>query len=140
MIIVGISEFMLFGQGGFTNNSWLSMHSGAGYVIPEYSNINYSVTDPIQSINVSWNKRTTGKRLTEQLYHFPEYGISAGFSNLGNKEVFGHELSLYPYFRTFFLSGGTQCVLSSIWVWSWIFHQKIQLNYKSRQHIGWVVP
>jgi hypothetical protein len=105
VLIVCISQFILFGQGGFTNNSWLSIHSGTGYVIPEYSNINYSVIDPIQSISFSWNKRTTGKRLTEQLYNFPEYGISAGFSTLGNKEVFGYELSLYPYFRSFFYRG-----------------------------------
>ncbi|MFM7595570.1 MAG: acyloxyacyl hydrolase [Flavobacteriales bacterium] len=106
LLFIGlISHLILYGQVAFTDNSWLSIHSGTGFVIPEYSNITHSVTDPIQSIHLSWNKRTTGKRLTEQLYHFPEYGISAGFSTLGNSYVFGHELSLYPYFRTFFYRG-----------------------------------
>lgn len=104
-LLISLTVNDYWGQGKWGKNAWLTYQFNAGFVIPEYSNITYSVNSPIQLHTLSWNKRSTGKTLTEQLYRFPEYGFSLSFGSLGNKQVFGHEISMYPYFRTFFHRG-----------------------------------
>lgn len=101
--VVLFSIPLYFGQGTLTKNASIALSFNHGFVIPEYTNITYSVNKPIASIQATWLKRTTGKQLVEQLYRFPEYGISASYTSLGNKDVFGNEVALYPFFRTFFV-------------------------------------
>jgi hypothetical protein len=94
---------LIWGQGKLSNNALMSLSFNHGFVIPEYSNITYSANQPIFSTQAAWIKRTTGKKLVEQLYRFPEYGFSLSYTSLGNPSVFGHEVALYPFFRTFFV-------------------------------------
>jgi hypothetical protein len=76
-----------------------------GYVVPEYSNLTYLVNKPVQSISLNVFKKTTGKTDWEQIYKYPEYGFTLLYTTLGNKEVNGNELALYPYFNYTIASG-----------------------------------
>jgi hypothetical protein len=71
-----------------------------GFVIPEYQHFNYLVEKPVQGIELSLHKASRGRNFWEQLYRYPEFGFSLFASSLGNNEVFGHEIALYPYIQT----------------------------------------
>lgn len=73
-----------------------------GWLIPEYSNISYLSESTLKSAEITWLKRTVGKTITEQQYRYPEYGFTLFFSTLGNRKVFGNEVAIYPFFRTYF--------------------------------------
>jgi hypothetical protein len=82
----------------------LGVNYHRGYSLPEYSNFLLKVTDPIQSIDVTLSKQTVGKTSWEQVFNYPEYGLSLFYSTLGNKEVFGNELALTYFFKIYLLS------------------------------------
>ena len=103
LLIIHLISFCTFGQLLSNENAWISGNLGGGLVIPEYSNITYSVNRPIIHFNVALLKRSVGKHFYEQLYRYPEYGINLGFTSLGNPSVFGQEFNLYPFLRTFFV-------------------------------------
>lgn len=68
-----------------------------GFVLPEYSLFPYLVNDYVHSFNISVSKQSTGVNYWAQLFNYPESGIALQYSTLGNKEIFGNEISLYPY-------------------------------------------
>lgn len=74
-----------------------SYHYGA--ILPEYSNLTYIVNDYVQSATLSISKKTKGINDWEQLYNRPAYGISLFYSTLGNAEVHGRELAVFPFFN-----------------------------------------
>lgn len=74
-----------------------------GFVLPEYSLFNYLVREPVFSAEVSLCQQSYGKNFWQQLYKYPEGGVTFQFTTLGNKNVFGHELAIYPYFQTPFI-------------------------------------
>jgi hypothetical protein len=71
-----------------------------GYVIPEYKNLTYLVNAPTAGIEISLFRSATGKNMWEQIYKYPEAGLTFQFTTLGNKEVFGEEFAIYPYIQT----------------------------------------
>ncbi|NBO60400.1 MAG: acyloxyacyl hydrolase [Flavobacteriia bacterium] len=94
-----------FNQSTWKNNSYLMVKWNQGWLIPEYSNIAYLSESTLKSAEVTWLKRTIGSNQTEQQYRYPEYGFTLFYSSLGNRNVFGQELALYPFFRTYFFRG-----------------------------------
>ncbi|MBM3424402.1 MAG: acyloxyacyl hydrolase [Bacteroidetes bacterium] len=93
---------MAVSQNTWRNNSYLLVKWNQGWLIPEYSNIAYLSQSTLQSAEITWLKRTLGKNTTEQQYRYPEYGFTLFLSTLGNPSVFGNELAVYPFFRTYF--------------------------------------
>ncbi len=78
-------------------NSWLKLEGNYGFVIPEYKNILYTVQRPIGAIELSLVKRTLGKSEWEQIYKYPEYGLTLQHTTLGNTQVLGTETGLFPF-------------------------------------------
>jgi hypothetical protein len=74
-----------------------------GVVLPEYSNFVYLVNKPVYSAEISVVKQSYGKNPWEKLYKYPEGGITLEFTTLGNKDVFGYEIGLFPYVQTPFI-------------------------------------
>jgi len=71
-----------------------------GFVIPEYQHFNYLVNKPVVSGEISLFRQSVGRSSWEQLYKYPEAGLTLQFTTLGNKDVFGHEFGLFPYVQT----------------------------------------
>lgn len=94
----------LFSQERFSDNLKLSASYHRGYSLPEYSNFLLTVTRPIQSLDVTISKQTVGKTSWEQVFNYPEYGLSFFYSTLGDKEVFGNELALTYFFKIYILN------------------------------------
>ncbi len=88
----------LFSQNKKEKNISLKSQLHYGFNLPEYKFFNTFVNEPIVSSELSLNKKTIGKNIWEQVYGYPEYGISFLYTTLGSKTVLGQELALYPYF------------------------------------------
>lgn len=63
--------------------------------------------EPVRSITNDYTSgfeiglinETIGNNEWEQLYNYPEYGVSLFFSSLGNDQIFGHEIALTPFIK-----------------------------------------
>lgn len=77
----------------------------SGVVLPEYQFVTQLVNKPIHGFEVGIAKRTSGKSVMDQAYRYPQFGITFQYTTLGNSEVFGDELGLYPYFQVYFNRG-----------------------------------
>lgn len=93
----------LWAQKEFSKNLSIRVDGHYGYVIPEYKHINYLIEKPVNGIELSLTKKTVGKSYWEQLYNYPEYGLTFLFTTLGNRDVFGNEFALYPYVQSFLI-------------------------------------
>jgi hypothetical protein len=96
-------------QSRFSDNLSLSFNYHYGFLLPEYSNLIYLAKAPLQSASLNLSKKTSGKNDWENLYHFPEYGLSLLYSTLGNDQVNGREIALFPFFRLNIVSGKKLC-------------------------------
>jgi hypothetical protein len=72
--------------------------------LPEYQHFIYIVNDNVHSLELNLSRQTTGKNYWEQLYNYPEFGISLYYSTLGSDQVFGREIALYPHYTMHIIS------------------------------------
>lgn len=86
-------------QTRFSDNLSATGYYHFGYVLPEYDNFTYIVTDPIRAVTLNFSKKTRGNNDWEKIYNYPEYGFSIFYSTLGNDDIHGRELAITPYFR-----------------------------------------
>ena len=93
-----------FSQDKFSDNLKLSASYHKVYSLPEYSNFLLIVIRPIHSFDLTLSKQTIGKTSWEQVFKYPEYGLSLFYSTLGNKEIFGNELALTYFFKIYILN------------------------------------
>ena len=82
----------------FVDDLYITPAFHAGFVLPEYPYFLLMTEDHVQSADLNMAKKTTGKNDWEQIYGYPEYGLSLFYSTLGNDKVFGREFALYPFF------------------------------------------
>ncbi|MEY3237783.1 MAG: hypothetical protein RI883_1884 [Bacteroidota bacterium] len=90
-------------QSKFTDNLTVQLDANYGFILPEYSNFNLLINKPSAGLEFSITKKTTGKTYWEQVYKYPEFGLSFFFITLGNKDVLGNEFALYPFVKTFLI-------------------------------------
>ncbi|MBN1414433.1 MAG: acyloxyacyl hydrolase [Bacteroidales bacterium] len=86
-------------QTGFLDDLKITAAYHRGYVLPEYKYFLYMVEEQVQSFDLNFSRKTKGRNDWEQIYKYPEYGLSLFYSTLGNDRVFGHEIALYPFFK-----------------------------------------
>ncbi|TNF49713.1 MAG: acyloxyacyl hydrolase [Bacteroidetes bacterium] len=101
--------------------NWLlrgDFHFGA--TIPEYQLSNQYVDNFIYSGEISFQKQLYGRSFWEQLYKYPVVGVTAAYSSLGNRDIFGHEIALYGFFQTHLIN-----------------KSKFQLNSQFGLGLGW---
>ena len=55
--------------------------------------------DNFQTFSVKILKQTTGEKLWEQLYNYPEYGLGVYVADFQNPEEIGNPIALYGYFK-----------------------------------------
>jgi hypothetical protein len=91
---------VLFAQADRIDNLRIRADMHMGYLLPEYQMFNQLANDYIYSTELSIQKQTSGVKERDQLFNYPEFGVTFLYTSLGNKEVFGNELALYGYFLT----------------------------------------
>lgn len=90
-------------QQKFSDNLKLGVNYHRGYNLPEYSSFLLTVNDPIQSLDLTILKETVGKTPWEQLFNYPEYGLSLFYTSLGSGAIYGNELALTYFFKIYLL-------------------------------------
>jgi hypothetical protein len=105
IILLTIARQTAFAQekAPLSHNLWVRVDGHYGFVIPEYKHFNLLVNKPTQALEISLFKRTTGKTDWEQLYKYPEYGLTLQYTSLGNNEILGHEIGLFPFVQSFII-------------------------------------
>jgi hypothetical protein len=99
ILFLVLNHFPGISQTKFTDNLQATGYYHFGYVLPEYSNFLYVVNKPVQGFSLNLSRKTRGKNDWEQIYNYPEYGISLFYSTLGNNRIHGKEFAINPYFR-----------------------------------------
>ena len=90
-------------QSKFTDNLKVYMGLHQGVSMPEYQFLSYITDDYIHSLDVSLIKQTFGQNELEQIYNYPEYGLSFFYSTLGNDQILGKEAALNAFLRLNFI-------------------------------------
>ena len=104
IVFFSLSSNLLKAQFRLNEEVYLRANYHYGFVLPEYQHFIYIVNDNIYSLELSLSKQTTGENYWQQLYNYPEFGISLFHSTLGNDIVFGRETGFYPFFVTHIVS------------------------------------
>ena len=103
IFVIGFVAFFgfisVFGQSKFSDNLHVMANYHSGFLLPEYSVFNYATQDFVRAIDVSIYKETFGKKSWEQVYKYPDYGLSFFYSSLGNDSIYGREAALTYFFR-----------------------------------------
>ncbi len=86
-------------QTKFTDDLKTTVNYHSGYNLPEYSVFTLITNDYINSIDICLSKETYGKDIWQQIYNYPEYGVSLFYSTLGNNNILGRELSLNYFYK-----------------------------------------
>ncbi|MFT7155371.1 MAG: hypothetical protein ACI8Q1_000372 [Parvicella sp.] len=86
-------------QQKFSDNLKASANFQYGYSLPEYSFISYFTDEYISSAEINLIKETSGNSMWENLYKYPEVGLSFYYSNLGNDSLFGRAYALNYFFK-----------------------------------------
>lgn len=92
------------GQGQFFDDFNVMINKQYGYNLPEYPLFHNIINDYVSSFDVTLYKETLGNNLWEQIYNYPDYGVSFFYSTLGNNEILGEEYAILAFFRLYFLS------------------------------------
>ena len=95
--------YLVNAQSTLRDNLSMRLDAHYGFILPEYSNFNLLINKPSSGFEFSIEKKTTGKTFWEQVYKYPEFGLTFFFITLGNKDVLGNELAIYPYVKTFLI-------------------------------------
>ena len=96
--------FQIQAQNKFSDNLKLQVNYHFGVALPEYEFLTYIIDDYVQSVDISLIKETIGKNYWQQIFKYPEYGVSLYYSTLGNNEILGKEIALTGFFRVNFIS------------------------------------
>lgn len=89
----------IYSQSKFLDNLKISSNVQYGFALPEYSFVSYFTDSYINSFEINLLKETTGNNYWEKLYNYPEIGLSAFYTTLGNDSLFGKAVALNYFFK-----------------------------------------
>ena len=74
-----------------------------GNIIPHRKSIQHLIISHPQGMVISFNKKTFGNKNWEQVYNFPDYGVSFHYQDMKN-EALGDMYGLYGHYNFYFLN------------------------------------
>ncbi len=99
LIIAGRSVFGQANADSLNGGLSLSVNAHYGFVIPEYSSFILLTDEPVRSGEVSLEKRLGAKNPWNAVYNYPTVGLTLFYTTLGNNEIHGSEIALFPFIR-----------------------------------------
>jgi hypothetical protein len=85
-----------------THTSYFDLNYFTGNIANHNNDVLHIIEGHPEGVFVSWNKKTYGFNDWEQLYNYPDYGVSFAYQNLKN-DVLGDVISLYAHYNFYFL-------------------------------------
>ena len=101
-LILLICDQSIFGQAetdSLNGGLSLSINGHYGFVIPEYSSFILLTDEPVRSGEVSLEKRLGAKNPWNAVYNYPTVGLTLFYTTLGNSDIHGSEIALFPFIR-----------------------------------------
>lgn len=80
-------------------NLKLSVNYFNGFIIPEFGLLDSIDEKPVSTVEISLIKRTRGKSYWEDVYQYPEYGVSFFYTDLGERNVLGEVIGVDYFFK-----------------------------------------
>lgn len=74
-----------------------------GVILPEYGFQNYLSNDFCKGFELNIAHQSSGRSVWERLYRYPSFGLSFFYSTMGNKDVFGDQYTIYPYYSLYII-------------------------------------
>lgn len=115
-------------QGTFFENRWMQIEAQHGFILPEYSNLNYLVQKPVQSLNLSLWKPASGTSYWEAVWGYPDFGVNLFYTTLGNDSINGREWALYPFVRFHILQKKRWGIFQQMGIGAGYVTRKFDLN------------
>ncbi|MCM5661496.1 acyloxyacyl hydrolase [Galbibacter mesophilus] len=84
-------------------SSYFDVNYFYGNISRHNNDILHLITGHPEGFILSWNQKTYGNKEWEQLYNYPDYGISLGYQDLKN-EFMGDNLALYGHYNFYFFN------------------------------------
>jgi hypothetical protein len=83
-------------------NAYVDVNYFRGNIALHNNSILHLIQGHPDGVIVSWNKKTFGYKEWEQLYNYPDYGMSFSYQRYDNK-VLGENYGLYAHYNFYFL-------------------------------------
>lgn len=100
--ILFLLNFCLLFSQEKANHSTIDVNYFAGNIALHNDDILHLIQGHPEGVIVSWNKKTFGEKAWQQLYNYPDYGISFSYQDLKNPTL-GNNFALYGHFNFYFL-------------------------------------
>lgn len=102
-ILFLFTSFLLFAQDPVEkkNTAYLDFNYFKGNIALHNTDIQHLITGHPEGIIIGWNKKTFGNKEWEQLYNYPDYGVSFNYQDLKNEHL-GKNYGLYGHYNFYF--------------------------------------
>ncbi|WP_268223237.1 acyloxyacyl hydrolase [Sinomicrobium oceani] len=87
---------------GNKHSSYIDINYFYGNIVQHNTDIQHLISGHPTGLILSWNHKTHGKEDWEQLYNYPDYGISFGYQDFRNRTL-GENYGLYAHYNFYFL-------------------------------------
>lgn len=92
----------LFSQEEKKSSSYFDFSYFKGNIPLHNPDIQHLITGHPEGFSIAWNKKTYGNKEWEQLYNYPDYGVSFTYQDLKNTFL-GENYGLYAHYNFYFL-------------------------------------
>jgi Lipid A 3-O-deacylase (PagL) len=86
-----------------TSSSYIDVNYFTGNIALHNNDILHLIKGHPEGIIISWNKKTFGHKDWEQLFNYPDYGLSFSYQDLKN-DVLGNNYALYTHYNFYFFN------------------------------------
>jgi len=103
VVIFFLFSVTLFAQNELpTNHVWEAQYF-YGTMLRHSKNVAHLVTEHPLGLIFSYNKKTYGQKYWQQVYNYPDWGVSFLYEDFRN-ETLGKNYSLYGHYNFYFLN------------------------------------
>ncbi|TNJ46191.1 acyloxyacyl hydrolase [Tamlana fucoidanivorans] len=83
------------------HTSYFDVNYFKGNIAEHNTDVLHLIKGHPEGVILSWNKKTYGYNAWEQLYNYPDYGVSFSYQSLKN-DVLGNNYALYAHYNFYF--------------------------------------
>jgi len=96
-ILLIINIFKVSAQTDSLKQSYVSAAYKYGVIYAHYDDFKYFIEDYVRGVELNYGFRSTGEKLWQRIYHYPEIGVGYTFINFGNPDVLGSAHAAFTY-------------------------------------------
>lgn len=98
-LIFLLSVFYISANGQGLHNYSFKLEGFFGSLVKHNEHLNNLVKNSVTGFGLSMEWQTDGSSMWHQYFNFPSVGVSGTYLNLGNPEMLGQVIAVYPYLQ-----------------------------------------